>query len=57
MLMATEQGQGHLLWLQQKWRDMLKEKGNAKLRVTLKLRTMECHVWRWAYGGGLMLNE
>lgn len=55
--MATEQGQGHLLWLQQKWCDMLKEKGNAKLRVTLKLRTMKCHVWGWAYGGGLMLNE
>lgn len=44
--MATEQGQGHL-WLQQKWHDMLKDEGNAKLRVTLKLQTMKCHVWGW----------
>lgn len=46
--MATEEGQGHL-WLEQKWHDMLKEKGNVKLRVTLELQTKMCLVWRWAY--------
>lgn len=45
--MATEEGQGHL-WLQQKCHDMLREKGNAKLRVTFELQTKKCHVWGWA---------
>lgn len=42
--MATEEGQGHL-WPQQKWHQMLKEKGNGKLRDTLELQTKKFHVW------------
>jgi len=30
------------------WHGMVKQKGNAELRVTLKLQTMKCRDLRWA---------